>query len=61
MTRPRIHVGLRTVKTAAAIITAMVIVELAGLCLVGAGVWWNNRQSQRAAQEAAGETAPSAR
>ena len=35
--------------------------ELAGLCLVGAGVWWNNRQSQRAAQEAAGETAPSAR
>ncbi len=29
--------------------------------LVGAGVWWNNRQSQRAAQEAAGETAPSAR
>lgn len=30
MTRPRIHVGLRTVKTAAAIITAMVIVDLYG-------------------------------
>ena len=30
--------------------------ELAGLCLVGAGVWWNNRQSQAAAEAAA--TAP---
>ena len=30
--------------------------ELAGLCLVGAGGWWNNRQSQAAAEAAA--TAP---
>lgn len=29
--------------------------ELAGLCLVGAGVWWNNRRSQRDAKDAAGE------
>ena len=30
--------------------------ELLGLCLVGAGVWWNNRQSQ-AARPPEGEAA----